>query len=157
MTYGAVFPPLAVGFMLTLLSVIVWWKMKLGRFLGAAIGLRQWQYIQRITQECLNAVPSSVLYDVTWMIIIFPCCFYTLFLFDLVGSKDGFEAAIWVFIVVPLFPVYLYAIYKIIACTADTFKQHTYTHAFKSATNAIPSRSHASEDEELNEDIPREL
>jgi hypothetical protein len=43
------------------------------------------------------------------MLVTVSCLFYTLFLFDTLGDAAGFRGAYWVFIVMPLVPLCLYA------------------------------------------------
>jgi len=141
-TYGAVFPPLAVAFIMTLLSVMMWSKLKLGRFVSVAIGLEQWHLIERIIHECRSTVSISVLQNGCWMLIVFCCCFYTLFLFDLVGSKSGLEDAVWVFLVVPMFPVYLYVLVRLSTYLLGVYKRYTYAIAIQASSNKDAEDTH---------------
>jgi len=49
-----------------------------------------------------------------WMLITVSCWFYTLFLFDALGDAKGFDGAYWVLIVMPMMPLVLYVIHRIV-------------------------------------------
>jgi len=108
LTFGAVFPPLAVALLLTLYSVLYTTKAKLGRFLTSALDLNQTQYIHTVENECKSSGVDTIVKRSVWMLITASCWFYTLFLFDTLGDAVGFGGAYWVLIVVPLRPLVLY-------------------------------------------------
>eukprot|EP01032_Pedospumella_encystans_P014308 gene14308-biopygen11681 len=104
LTFGAVFPPLAVALTVTLLSVTTYIKLKLGRFLTNAVNLNRFEYIDLIEAECQRAGAVEVLRRSAWLMLCFTCAFFTLFVFDTLGDAVGFDRAYWVLIVLPLLP-----------------------------------------------------
>jgi hypothetical protein len=55
-----------------------------------------------------------VLERAVWMLVTVSCWFYTLFLFDTLGDAVGFQGAYWVLIVMPLMPLVLYALWRVL-------------------------------------------
>lgn len=47
------------------------------------------------------------------MLVTVSACFYTLFLFEILGDAVGLKDSFWTLIVVPTIPVYLYMFYWI--------------------------------------------
>ena len=47
------------------------------------------------------------------MLISVSACFYTLFLFDVLGDSVGLHNSYWVLIVVPLLPLWMYSMYNL--------------------------------------------
>jgi Leucine-rich repeat (LRR) protein len=109
LTFGAVFPPLAVCIVLTMFSVVAVNNLKVGRFLSIAEALRLPAYVRVMEEECKMAGFDRILLRAMWMLVTASCWFYTLFLFDTLGDAVGFERAYWVLIVMPLMPAVLYA------------------------------------------------
>ena len=115
LTFGAVFPPLAVVMMAAIVSIILSKKLILGRFIFNAVEQKVPQFISTIEldAEGVGRLHVSKLRVSGWMLASFAFCFYTLFLFDLLGNEVGFAGSFWVFIVLPLKPVGIYLIHKL--------------------------------------------
>lgn len=112
LTFGVVFPPLAAAFTVTLLAVVGYSKLKVGRFLCKAIELNRMEYVDMVEAECQRAGAVRVLRRSAWLLIAFSACFYTLFIFDTLGDEYGFENAYWVIIMVPLLPVAMFVAFN---------------------------------------------
>jgi Leucine-rich repeat (LRR) protein len=112
LTFGTMFPPLAVAMALTVLLWALFAKYKVGRFLTKAIEGKLLQYVDLVDVECQGVGSVSVLQKAMWMLITVSCWFYTIFLFDTLGHAVGLERAYWVLIVMPLMPLVLYAGFK---------------------------------------------
>lgn len=119
LTFGAVFPPLAVALSLTLIAVSYFVKMKVGRFLCNAAAAGRMNYVDLIEAECQKAGTVAVLYRSAWLLVIYSCGFFTLFLFDTLGDAEGFDGAYWVLIVMPLMPLCMYLVYKLYHYAVD--------------------------------------
>jgi Leucine-rich repeat (LRR) protein len=113
LTFGVVFPPLAVALALTVCFVILYSRLKVGQFLITCVQLNHLAYLDKINGECTRVVSLPMLRKALWMLVSFACCFYALFLFDALGDVEGFGAAYWVLIVLPLMPVVLYAAFDV--------------------------------------------
>jgi Leucine-rich repeat (LRR) protein len=109
LTFGAVFPPLAVALAFTLCTVTLFARLKVGYFLTRCMELNQLTYVDKINSECTRVVSLQMIRNSVWMLVAFACCFYTLFLFDTLGDAVGFGGAYWVLIVMPLLPLCMYA------------------------------------------------
>jgi hypothetical protein len=110
LTYGVVFPPLAVVMCATILSVVLQTKLSLGRFLNFAKEQNAPELADSIGRECRGAVSLPILRRSIFMIICISCTFYALFLFDMCGDQTGLHGAYWVLFAMPLFPTLLYVI-----------------------------------------------
>jgi hypothetical protein len=112
LTFGAVFPPLAVALMVTILATVLLTKLKVGRFLSLARERGLQQYVELVEKECQGVGAVSVLHNSMWMLITISCWFYTLFLFDTLGDAVGFDKSLWVLVVIPLIPLMIYILSK---------------------------------------------
>lgn len=108
LTFGVVFPPLAAAFMATMIAATLFDKYKVGKFRAAALELGLTQLLQVLDQDCLDLDIVPVHESAIWMLVTLSCWFYSLFLFDILGSVVGFQRAFWVLIVFPLLPLCFY-------------------------------------------------
>ena len=113
LTFGAVFPPVAVALAVTIVVAILSANLKVGRFLNRALEAHNVELIYKFEAECRNVGSSAQLQIAVWMLISFSCWFYTLFLFDTLGGSVGFGGAYWVLIVMPLMPLVMYVFFMI--------------------------------------------
>jgi Leucine-rich repeat (LRR) protein len=112
LTFGAVFPPVALAILVTLLAVFHFNKLKVNRFIRRAVEQEQLDYVDVVEAESARAGFLPVLQRAAWMLVTVSCWFYTLFLFDTLGDAVGFGGAYWVLIVMPLMPLGLYMLHK---------------------------------------------
>jgi hypothetical protein len=77
-------------------------------FLSHALKQQWFEYIQAVVFDCEGVGSVALLQTAMWMLITASCWFYTLFLFDILGDKEGFQGAYWVLIVLPTLPLCLY-------------------------------------------------
>jgi Leucine-rich repeat (LRR) protein len=113
LTFGVVFPPLAVALLLTAVVTVYFNRSALGRFLTLAEAAGSAEICgAALEQDCAATPTEDTLRTVMWMLVTLSCWFYTLFLFDTLGDAVGFKGAYWVLIVMPLVPVILYTIYR---------------------------------------------
>ena len=56
LTFGAMFPPLAVALLINVLVLILRSKLELGRFINTAVETNQIQYIDAIEAECVGVL-----------------------------------------------------------------------------------------------------
>jgi len=113
LTFGAVFPPVAVALLFTLVSVLYFNQLKISRLLSIAAEKGLLEYADVIEAESRRAGFLSVLQRVVWMLVTVSCWFYTLFLFDALGDGKGFDGAYWVLIVMPMMPLVLYVMHRV--------------------------------------------
>jgi Leucine-rich repeat (LRR) protein len=108
LTFGVVFPPLAVAMCVTMLSVAWQGKLAVGRFLHNARELNALKFVDVIEQECKGAVTIHKIRRCIFMVVCFCSCFYALFLFDTLGDAVGPGKALWVLVAMPTLPLLLY-------------------------------------------------
>jgi hypothetical protein len=113
LTFGAVFPPLAVALAYTFLFSVLFTRLKLGRFLHISAEHHDTATFLRFIETELAEVGNNiVMHQSMWMLITLSCWFYTLFLFDALGDAVGFQKSYWVLIVVPVLPLLMYVLYS---------------------------------------------
>jgi hypothetical protein len=105
LTFGVVFPPVAVAMCATLLSVTWQMKLKLGRFLHFARETGSQAYVDTLERDCRGAVSLAKLRSSLSIVLCFSCAFYALFVFDTLGNSVGLTHALWSLVVMPLFPI----------------------------------------------------
>jgi hypothetical protein len=116
LTFGTMLPPLGVALAATVAMVVLFTKLKIGRFLCSAEEHGQLdKFVRILEQQCEGAGSASFLQSALWMLVTLSCLFYALFLFDTLGDAVEFRRAMWVLIVVPLLPLCLYFLPLVIA------------------------------------------
>jgi hypothetical protein len=140
LTFGAMFPPLAVALALTISVSVFMAKLKVGRFLTIAAQLGLTQYTDILDRECDGVGSLSVLRNAMWMLIVISCGFYTMFLFDTLGDQQGFTRSLWVIVVVPLLPACMYLVYQHVQPAADTPPTPTNTETRRPTVDALTSK-----------------
>jgi hypothetical protein len=116
LTFGVVFPPLAVIMCATMWSVHWQTRLMLGKFVHDAQAAGAAHLIERLEQDCRSVVSIQTLRRVMFLITCICCCFYALFLFDTLGDARGAANSYWIFLVMALFPAVLYGLSR--ACLA---------------------------------------
>jgi Leucine-rich repeat (LRR) protein len=110
LTFGVVFPPLAVIMCATMWSVHWQTRLMLGKFVHDAQTAGAMHLVERLEQDCRSVVSMQTLQRVMFLITCICCCFYALFLFDTLGDARGAADSYWIFLVMALFPVVLYSL-----------------------------------------------
>ena len=111
MTFGTIYPPLAVCFFITIFANTYNNKICLGRFLSYVVLNNKSYENLDILEDNLKVQPLlSAIRKCCWFSLFVSCSFYTLFLFDILGDSMGFDKAYWILIVMPCVPFYLYVI-----------------------------------------------
>jgi hypothetical protein len=100
---------LAVVFLFNILVSSYSHQAVIGRFLLTTISCERYTHLD-ILEDDLKVQPLfSTLQKCGWFLLYTACCFYTLFLFDILGDSVGFNKAYWVLIVMPCIPLSLHA------------------------------------------------
>ena len=109
-TFGTIFPPLAVVLLMALSTETYCHQVLVGRFiLYSNIHSRL-----DILEDNLKVQPMlSTIQKCGWFLLYTACCFYTLFLFDILGDSVGFNGAYWILIVMPCVPLITYIMYEL--------------------------------------------
>ena len=114
MTFGVIFPPLAVAFLLSIFVSSYSNQAIIGRFLLATVSSKRYTHLD-LLEDNLKVQPMlSTLQKCGWFLLYTACCFYTLFLFDILGDSVGFNGAYWVLIVMPCIPLCMHISYLLI-------------------------------------------
>jgi Leucine-rich repeat (LRR) protein len=105
LTFGALFPPLAVCCAVAMGSVVLTARLEVGRYVSAAVAADRQDCLQEVESACAGVSAPQQLRMALYLVLTMSCMFYTLFLFDTLGYEVGFAGAFWVLIVVPMLPV----------------------------------------------------
>jgi hypothetical protein len=111
LTFGALFPPLAVCCAVAMASVVLTARLEVGRYVTAAVAADRQDCLDEMKDACAGVITPHQLRMALYPILAVSCMFYTLFLFDTLGYEVGFAGAFWVLIVVPLLPVVAWVLY----------------------------------------------
>jgi hypothetical protein len=113
-TFGAIFPPLAVVLLMAILTETYCHQVLLGRFISYVLSSNIHSRFDMLEDNLKGLPLLSTLEKCGWFLLYTACCFYTLFLFDILGDSVGFYKAYWVLIVMPCIPLSLHASYLLI-------------------------------------------
>ena len=109
LTFGVIFPPVAVAMVASIAAVVYMTQYKIERFANTAQKLGRWDCMAIIEQECRGVGRREHLKVAAGVLVCFACTFYSLFLFDALADAQGFAVSFWVLIVVPVLPMALLA------------------------------------------------
>jgi Leucine-rich repeat (LRR) protein/uncharacterized membrane protein len=118
-TSGALFPPLAVCCAVAMASVVLTARLKVGRYVSAAVAAGRQDCLDEVESACADVATPQQLRVATYLVLAASCVFYTLFLFDTLGYEVGFAGAFWVLIVVPLLPLLVLIVYTVVVRLRD--------------------------------------
>jgi Leucine-rich repeat (LRR) protein len=110
LTFGALFPPLAVCCAVAMASLMLTARLEVGRYVNAAVAADRQDCLDEVESACAGVATPQQLRMALYLVLAVSCMFYTLFLFDTLGYEVGFSGAFWVLIVVPLLPVVVWAL-----------------------------------------------
>ena len=125
LTFGAIIPPVALAMAVSIMAVVCTARVELQRFVQSAIAMRRLQCLSVIDAECAGVGKHRQMQRAVVIIVCYCCAFYALFLFDTLGDAEGFEAAAWVLVVVPLAPAVVYSVHYI--CTGTRYADSVET------------------------------
>jgi len=112
-TFGAAFPPLAVALIITLTTRLYLRNVTVGRFVTICIEKRLFTYVDIVEEECRDLPLMETLRKCWLMIVVLSSSFYSLFLFDTLGSSSSSsQVPFWIMIVVPGIPCIAFMLSK---------------------------------------------
>jgi hypothetical protein len=112
-TFGALFPPLAVIACFSIYSFSLFEEIMIGRLLleTKKKGPQYEWYEKQINKECRDIERSNN--ETLWSILFVSSCLYGYILFDIVGDSEGWESALPFTLVMIVFPVFIFLMSKI--------------------------------------------
>jgi hypothetical protein len=133
-TFGTIFPPLAVVLSMAISAKIYFHQILLGRFISNVLSFNNYSRFDML-EDNLKVVPSlSTIENCGWFLLYTACCFYSIFLFDILGDSVGFYEAYWILIVMPCIPL---CIQVLIKCHAWAMGSRMITYNRNQSTEAI--------------------
>jgi Leucine-rich repeat (LRR) protein len=125
LTFGALFPPLAVCCTVAMASVVLTARLEVGRYVSVAVAAGRQDCLDEVESACTAVATPQQLHTTLCVVLMVSCMFYTLFLFDTLGDEVGFTGAFWVLIVVPLLPLAAVAFYAALSGLQGTRSAET--------------------------------
>lgn len=112
-TFGVVFPPLAVVLCAAFNSESYLNLLIIGRFLVEIEdeNIRK-QFHERLSGECAKCI-DLLLVPLVRLVVPFAALFYGFFVFDIYGDEVGFKRAVWTLVLLMVTPVFLWACYAL--------------------------------------------
>jgi hypothetical protein len=105
LTFGTIFPPLALAFFLAMCCQSYYHQAIIGRYLKHVVDFHAYSKLD-VLEDNLKVQPLlSTIHKCGWFLVFTSCSFYTLFLFDTLGDDVGSNGAYWVLIVMPCLPL----------------------------------------------------
>jgi Leucine-rich repeat (LRR) protein len=115
MTFGTIFPPIALVICLTIIVNSVVTQLMIGRFVTIAFSKEQ-NYLQPIVKfidsECKDI--GKLLAGALPTMSVLASSFWAFALFDCLGDNVGLYRALWIAIVVTLMPLWLYGLFLLL-------------------------------------------
>eukprot|EP00597_Dinobryon_sp_UTEXLB2267_P012204 CAMPEP_0170120172 /NCGR_PEP_ID=MMETSP0020_2-20130122/14958_1 /TAXON_ID=98059 /ORGANISM="Dinobryon sp., Strain UTEXLB2267" /LENGTH=395 /DNA_ID=CAMNT_0010349933 /DNA_START=638 /DNA_END=1825 /DNA_ORIENTATION=- len=110
LSFGMVFPPLAAVACYSLLSGTFILQLFMSYLLHEADETKNYAHRNALDKDCANLVDSFQ--DSLTILIPILCCFYALFLFDILGRDGGWQAGLPVALIMLAVPVVLWLVNK---------------------------------------------
>ena len=105
LTFGTIFPPLAIAFFIAMCCQSYYHQAIFGRFLKHVVDNQIYLKLDTLEDNLKVQPLLSTIHKCGWFLVFTTCCFYTLFLFDTLGDDVGFYGAYWVLIIMPCLPM----------------------------------------------------
>jgi hypothetical protein len=112
LSFGTVFPPLAAAVCIAVITRNYIRELIITSFHDTAMKLHKPAFVTILESECASIPPLVIFKSCGWWVMMVSCCFYSLFLFDMLGDEIGALESYWVLIVMPLLPCVLYVSMK---------------------------------------------
>jgi hypothetical protein len=112
-TFGTIFPPLAVVLLMAISTETYCHQILLGRFISNVISSNIYSRFDMLEDNLKGLPLLSTIEKCGCFLLYTACCFYSLFLFDILGDSVGFYKAYWVLIVMPCLPLIIHIIYEL--------------------------------------------
>eukprot|EP01038_Epipyxis_sp_PR26KG_P013844 gene13844-18567_t len=109
-TFGALFPPLAVVICISILSKTYYTQLIIGRRTLEADKLKLRKYHEVLAKDC-RYIENSFRH-LYWVLAPFCATFYGFIIFDTLGDEVGYIKALWAPIIISMMPLVIYAISK---------------------------------------------
>lgn len=113
MTFGVVFPPVAVSMAVTIVSSVFFTRLEMKKFMKDAASKGAIKFIKHVDKECMCIGTSAMLMHTIMLLVTLSCWFYSLFLFDILGDQVQLKGAYWVLLVMFFQPIFLYCVYEL--------------------------------------------
>lgn len=109
-TFGTVFPLLAVPILVANFRRLYYHRAIIGRYISLVEGSSGTaaSSLAAIERDCKVQPLLSTIQRCGWTLLSLACCFYSAFLFDTLGDQVGFDRSYWVLVAMPLLPLCMY-------------------------------------------------
>jgi len=113
LTFGAVFPPLAVVIMFCIVLRNITTRIHMGKVVIDYIDSDDDIKLSIIEEECGDLPSLRDICRYGWIVIFIASGFFSFFLFDVLGDVVGLSSSYWVLIVMPALPLFIYMCFRL--------------------------------------------
>jgi hypothetical protein len=111
MSFGALFPPLAIIGGITVFAISYFEELSIGKLLTDSREAGYKWYEEQIELECAGVEESSTL--TMWSTLFVSCCLYAYIIFDTMGDTEGWVAALPMTLIMILLPFIVFVIKRL--------------------------------------------
>jgi hypothetical protein len=113
MTFGVVFPPLAIIFFINICANTYSIQVIIGRYISKAVNNKSFESLDTLENNMKVQPLLSTIQKCGWFSIYVSFSFYTLFLFDTLADNVGFSRAYWVLFTIPSMPLCIHMLTEV--------------------------------------------
>jgi len=113
MTFGVVFPPLAIIFFINICANTYSIQVIIGRYISNAVNNKSFESLDTLENNMKVQPLLSTIQKCGWFSIYVSFSFYTLFLFDTLADNVGFSKAYWVLFTIPCMPLCIHVLTEV--------------------------------------------
>ena len=113
MTFGVIFPPLAIIFFINICANTYSIQVIIGRFVSNSVNNKSFENLDTLENNMKVQPLLSTIQKCGWFSIYVSFSFYTLFLFDTLADHVGFSRAYWVLFVIPCVPLCIHVLIEL--------------------------------------------
>jgi hypothetical protein len=146
-SFGVVFPPMAVVVYLALMSHTYLNQYLIGSFVEEAEAQSHYGCIESVQADCDEVI--KLLEHIGLLLIPFACLFHAFFVFDILGDETGWLRALWAPIILAWFPFCAWFGVKVfLLCTQNDVKKNDAQ--YEMGERQVSVSVYASEDGAVN-------
>ena len=149
LTFGTVFPLLAVPILVAMCRRLYYHRAIIGRYISMIekSETAATSCLAVIERDCKVQPLLSTIQRCGWALLSLACCFYSAFLFDTLGDEVGFYGSYWVLVAMPLLPLCMFGAVRLVVHYYDLSFGRWIPSSSSSAIAASPHSSSRGEEE----------
>jgi hypothetical protein len=129
LTFGTMFPPLGLALFVNVVVTKYYTQLRIGRFITMTKEQFGSKYAEIIGKEVRPLCYNTLIKQSAWILIFITSWFYAFFLFDTAGNETTVTGAYWTLILMGLFPILLYSLFKLIKSVSENINEGNHIKA----------------------------